>query len=45
MCSSALLKNLVEHGLDLVAGVPVAMVIETARLLEDTGKFNATWAH
>ena len=41
----ALAENLVEHDLDVVAGVPIAVVVKAARLLEDAGEFDAARAH
>ena len=38
-------ENLVEHDLDVVAGVPVAVVIKAAGLFEDAGQFHAARAH
>src|SRR5258705_11571673 len=38
-------KNLVEHDLDVVAGVPVAVVIKAAGLFEDAGELHAARAH
>ena len=38
-------ENLVEHHLDVVAGVPVAVVVEAAGLFEDAGEFDAAGAH
>ena len=38
-------ENLVEHDFDVVAGVPVAVVIKAAGLFEDTGQFHAAGAH
>src|SRR5882724_11085224 len=38
-------ENLVEHDLNVVRGVPVAMVVEAARLLEDSRHFHAPWTH
>ena len=40
-----LAENLVEHHLDVVAGVPVAVVVEAAGLLEHAGQFDAARAH
>jgi hypothetical protein len=37
--------DLVEHDLDVVGGVPVAVVIEGSGLLEDAGEFDAARAH
>src|ERR1017187_4031980 len=42
---SVLPKNLVEHDFDVMRGVPVAVVVEAAGLLEDTGHFDAARAH
>ncbi len=36
---------MVEHDFDVVAGVPVAVVIKTAGLFEDTGELDAARAH
>ena len=38
-------QNLVEHDLDVVAGVPVAVVIKAAGLFEDAGQLHAARAH
>jgi hypothetical protein len=38
-------ENLVEHNFDVMAGVPVAVVIKAAGLFESVGKFDAAWAH
>ena len=38
-------QNLVEHDLDVVAGVPVAVVIKAAGLFEDAGELHAARAH
>ena len=38
-------ENLVEHDLDVVAGVPVAVVIKAAGLFEDAGELHAARAH
>ena len=38
-------KDLVEHDLDVVAGVPVAVVVEAAGLFEDAGELDAARAH
>ena len=38
-------KNLVEHLLDVVAGVPVAVIVEAARLFEHARQFDAAGAH
>ena len=38
-------KNLVEHDLDVVAGVVVAVVIKAAGLFEDAGQLHAARAH
>ena len=38
-------KYLIEHHLDVVAGVPVAVVVEAAGLLEHAGQLDATRAH
>jgi hypothetical protein len=38
-------ENLVEHYFDIVAGVPIAVVIETPSLFEDSRQFHALWAH
>ena len=38
-------ENLVEHHLDVVAGVPVAVVIKAAGLFEDAGELHAARAH
>ena len=40
-----LAENLVEHDLDVVAGVPVAVVIKAAGLFEDAGELHAARAH
>ena len=37
-------ENLVEHDLDVVAGVPVAVVIKAAGLFEDAGELHAARA-
>jgi hypothetical protein len=37
-------QNLVEHDLDVVAGVPVAVVIKAAGLFEDAGELHAARA-
>ena len=37
--------NLVEHDFDVVAGVPVAVVIKAAGLFEDAGELHAARAH
>ena len=38
-------QNLVEHDFDVVAGVPVAVVIKAAGLFEDAGELHAARAH
>ena len=38
-------ENLVEHDFDVVAGVPVAVVIKAAGLFEDAGELHAARAH
>jgi len=38
-------ENLVEHDLDVVAGVPVAVVIKAAGFFEDAGELHAARAH
>ena len=38
-------ENLIEHDLGVVGGVPVAVVVEAAGLLEDAGQFHAARAH
>ena len=38
-------ENLVEHHLDVMAGVPVAVVIKAAGLFEDAGHLRATRPH
>ena len=38
-------KNLVEHHLDVVAGVPVAVIVKAARLFQNAGEFHAARAH
>ena len=38
-------ENLVEHDFDVVAGVPIAVVIKAAGLFEDAGELHATRAH
>ena len=38
-------ENLVEHDLDVVAGVPVAVVIKAAGRFEDAGELHAARAH
>ena len=38
-------ENLVEHDLDVVAGVPVAVVIKAAGLFEDARQLHAARAH
>jgi len=40
-----LCKNLVEYDLDVVAGVPVAVVIKAAGLFEDAGELHAARTH
>ena len=40
-----LTENLVEHDFDVVAGVPVAVVIEAAGFLEHAVQLDATRAH
>jgi hypothetical protein len=40
-----LAENLVEHDFDVVAGVPVAVVIEAAGFLEHAVQFDAARAH
>ena len=39
------LYNLVEHDLDVVAGVPVVVVIKAAGLFEDAGELHAARPH
>ena len=38
-------ENLVEHDFDVMAGVPVAVVIKAAGLFEDAGQLHAARAH
>ena len=38
-------ENLVEHDLDVVAGVPVAVVVKASGLLEHAGQFDASRVH
>src|SRR5271157_1179753 len=40
-----LAENLVEHHLHIVAGVPVAVIIETACLLQNPRHLHAAWPH
>ena len=39
------MTDLVEHDLDVVAGVPVAMVVAGAASLEEAGELGAARAH
>ena len=38
-------ENLVEHDFDVVRGVPVAMIVERAGVLQDAVQLNATRPH
>jgi hypothetical protein len=40
-----LANYLIEHNLNIVAGVPIAVIIKTACFLEDARQLNASWAH
>src|SRR5205807_2280422 len=38
-------QDLVEHYLDVMTRVPVAVVVEASRFLEYAGQFHAPWPH
>ena len=38
-------ENLIKHHLDVVAGVPVAVIVEAARIHKHTREFHAPRAH
>ena len=38
-------KNLIKHHLDVVAGVPIAVIVKAAGLLENTRQLNAAGPH
>ncbi len=40
-----LAENPIEHHLDVMAGVPVAVIVEAARLLQHPSQFHAARAH
>ena len=45
VCYESISRNLVEHDLDVVAGVPVAVVTKAAGLFEDARQLHAARAH